>query len=98
MLEDKIYNYEKFFNRYPGFGGYLPSLDLSGDGDVNPKSNVLSSTENGELFWAIYGMVEVLDVRYASKKDLSSKWKSAYETMSKNSVAIFYEGDGKIRR
>ena len=50
------------------------------NGEVNPSADWLDrvpSLDNGELFWAMYGLVEVLDVRYPSHKTLKNRWESA---------------------
>ena len=99
MLTKKIDTYEKFDKQYPGFGGFLPWLSVV-DGVVTPTydwTNRVPSLDNGELFWAMYGLVEILDVRYPHQKSLRNRWEKAVQRMIKNSIHIFYEGTGRIR-
>ena len=79
MLVKKIESYEQFNSKYPGFGGFLPWLSVV-DGVVSPTggwTNRVPSLDNGELFWAMYGLVEVLDVRYPGHKSLRNRWEAA---------------------
>lgn len=57
---------------------------------------MVNSIDNGELFWAIYGLVDVFDMRYPGQKKLRNQFEDALVRMAKNSVPIFYQGDGKI--
>lgn len=61
LLTTKMNAYESFNTNYPGFGGFLPELYFNPN--PSPAGNSVSSLENGELFWAIYGLVQVLEVR-----------------------------------
>ena len=99
ILHRKINTYEAFDKKYPGYGGFLPFLTITGT-EVKPLGpdwdNMVDAKDNGELFWAIYGLIEILDVRYASHRDLKKRWETVMHKMIDNSVSIFYEGDGKI--
>jgi hypothetical protein len=55
------------------------------------------SLDNGQLFWAAYGLVQVLKRNYPDRQDLIQRWTKFYSTMAQNSIIIFYEGEGKIR-
>ena len=94
MLTLKISTYEDFNHRYPGYGGFLPDMEYA-DGIVKPYGdweNMLNSIHNGELFWAIYGLVEVLDVKHPSQKTLKKRWNDAMHRMIDTSIPIFYKG------
>jgi hypothetical protein len=59
MLKIKLDTFEKFHQEYPGFAGFLPSLSID-NGKVKPLHenwNVFSSSDNGQLFWSIYGLI-----------------------------------------
>lgn len=69
MLGVKLNTYEKFAKDYPGYGGFIPPYLEIRDDKVVPGgewANMVSAYDNGELFWAIYGLVEILDVKYPS--------------------------------
>jgi hypothetical protein len=55
------------------------------------------SLDNGQLFWAAYGLSHVLEEKHPEQIDLINRWNNFWKTMAKNSVKIFYEGNGKIR-
>ena len=46
--------------KYPGFGGFFPtSVSIRGVGDfmsIEPDTYDIPALENGQLFWAIYGL------------------------------------------
>jgi hypothetical protein len=63
MLELKISTYEAFNDKYPGFGGFLPWIAVDG-GIITPTwdfHNRVPSLDNGEYFWALYGITGVLE-------------------------------------
>lgn len=45
----------------------------------------------------MYGLVGVLETRYPNFRTLKDRWETFVQKMAKNSVAVFYEGAGKIR-
>jgi hypothetical protein len=98
-LTKKIATYEDFNKRYPGFGGFFPWMTVNGS-KVDPSSdwvNRVPSLDNGELFWAMYGLLEVLETKYPDQTSLIKKWTDAVNRMSVNSVKVFYEQGGNIR-
>ena len=99
MLNKKINSYESFNSKYPGYGGFLPWITVDG-ANVEPTydwKNRVPSLDNGELFWAMYGLVEILETKYPDQKVLIKKWNDAINRMATNSVKIFYEVGGLIR-
>ena len=59
MLTKKITTYEKFDQDYPGYGGFLPWVAVKQTG-VEPTwdwTTAVPSLDNGQLFWAAYGLV-----------------------------------------
>jgi hypothetical protein len=66
ILTKKIATYEDFNKKYPGFGGFFPWMTVNGS-KVDPSPdwvNKVPSLDNGELFWAMYGLLEVLETKY----------------------------------
>lgn len=62
ILGNKLQSYITFNQSYPGFGGFLPWFLANGT-ELQPTSdwvNRVPALDNSELFWAVYGLVEVL--------------------------------------
>jgi hypothetical protein len=98
LAEKKIDSYERFATKYPGFGGFLPWIKVSGT-DISPTSdwnNRVPSLDNGQLFWAAYGLAHVLETKY-SHLGLAERYNRFWRTMADNAITMFYEEDGKIR-
>ena len=49
------------------------------------------------MFWAVYGLVEVLETKYTHRFDLINRWKDFQNRMVRDSEKVFYDGDGKVR-
>jgi hypothetical protein len=70
------------------------------DGEVTPTEGWTSgvpSLDNGEWFWALYGLVSALESHYPEEIELIEQYSEVYQKMARNSVRMFYEGEGKIR-
>ncbi len=66
MVKTKIASYIEFGNKYPGFGGFLPWVAVDQNG-VNPTwdwTDRVPALDNGQLFWAAYGLTQVLESNY----------------------------------
>jgi hypothetical protein len=99
MITKKISTYEIFASEYPGYGGFLPWIAVNAD-SVTPTADWtqgIPALDNGQLFWAAYGLTHVLEQKYPEQVDLIARWNNFWMTMSENSATIFYEGNGKIR-
>ena len=73
LVKKKIDTYETFYKKYPGFGAFLPWIQIYDNGTVTPTwdwSNALPSLDNGQLFWAAYALVAVLEKEMPEEKDL----------------------------
>jgi hypothetical protein len=60
-------SFEDFNTKYPGFGGFLPWISVNA-GKVEPTydwQNRVPSLDNGEWFWSLYGLAEVLETKYS---------------------------------
>ena len=63
QLAIKVNSYDLFNCRYPGFGGYLPWVAVADDG-ISPQTGwerQVPALDNGQLIWAVYGLVAVMD-------------------------------------
>lgn len=59
--------------------------------------NTVPSLDNGQLFWAAYGLVQILKKNYQDQQDLITRWTNFYQRMAANSLTVFYQGGGYIR-
>lgn len=99
MLTTKIGTYEQFAQEYPGYGGFLPWLAVNST-TVAPTWDWMTGVpalDNGQLFWAAYGVSAVLEDKYPQQTELANRWTTFWKTMAQNSVKIFYDGNGGIR-
>ncbi|CAK63157.1 unnamed protein product (macronuclear) [Paramecium tetraurelia] len=99
LLNRKINTYEQFDKDYPGYGGFLPWVAVN-DGVVTPTwdwTDGVPSLDNGQLFWAAYAVVSVLETWYSDQDELIGRYTRFYQKMANNSITIFYEGNGMIR-
>ncbi len=66
MATLKIGTYEQFAKDYPGYGGFLPWMNVNPT-NVTPTWDWdyrVPSLDNGQLFWAAYGLAAVLEDKY----------------------------------
>ena len=63
QLAIKVNSYDLFDCRFPGFGGFLPWVAVQDDG-ISPQpgwETQVPALDNGQLIWAVYGLLEVMD-------------------------------------
>ncbi|KAK4934149.1 hypothetical protein LTR66_015704 [Elasticomyces elasticus] len=93
ILSNKLQSYLAFNSSYPGFGGYLPWF-LSNDTTLQPTSdfvNRVPGLDNGELLWAVYGLVEVLESSNdTSLQQLGTAWEAWLNYTKATAAPIFY--------
>lgn len=97
MLMTKITTYELFNATYPGYGGFMPWVNVSDSLLVNPLPSWMGSVpalDNGELAWAIYAVAKTLPSKYS---DIATRYWAYFQYMALNAIPIFYAGDGLIR-
>ncbi|MBV9080552.1 MAG: MFS transporter, partial [Elusimicrobia bacterium] len=98
---------------YRGFGGFIPWFDAvpTRVGDqlverIRPTSgwhDRVPSLDNGEFMWSLYFTYHVLEDAAASRPAdprlaaLAADYKAHFQRLAGNAVAMFYDGDGKIR-
>eukprot|EP01129_Flabellula_baltica_P008794 TRINITY_DN3526_c0_g1_i1.p1 TRINITY_DN3526_c0_g1~~TRINITY_DN3526_c0_g1_i1.p1 ORF type:complete len:477 (+),score=86.60 TRINITY_DN3526_c0_g1_i1:13-1443(+) len=95
ILEAKISTYEQFNVEFPGFGGFLPWYVNSNNG-IKPTwdfQDRVPGLDNGQLAWALEALTFVLD----DDTELYRRYQNYTSLLKKNSVLIFYNGDGYVR-
>jgi hypothetical protein len=101
-LGKKIASYEQFNEAYPGYGGFLPWFQITGEPGhrhMEPVSDWTTRTpslDNGQLGWAIYYVIPVLTK--LGEKDLAAKYQEQFDLMRKNVVKVFYDEEQKALR
>lgn|GEM_PF-2735755 len=104
ILTRKIFTYEKFNREYPGYGGFLPWYIIEADG-IRPAGSEDSlswdwrsrvpALDNGQLMWSLYLAYHALEEK--GHTELARRYRDYFRLMVRNSVMMFYDGDGKIR-
>ncbi|KAF2191459.1 putative GPI anchored protein [Zopfia rhizophila CBS 207.26] len=99
IMQKKLEAYLKFNQTYPGFGGFLPWF-VSNETDIRPTSdwvNRVPALDNGELLWAVYGVIEALDSSENSKyQRLAKQWQVWLDYAKHTSAEVFYNGTGRV--
>lgn len=90
---------ERFFNRYPGFGGFLPWYNLT-SGDLQPTNDFASRTpslDNGQLFWAAIALSHAWQTNFKdTNATLRDRWDNiTWKLMLKNARRVFYNETAK---
>eukprot|EP01121_Diplochlamys_sp_Union-15-3_P001464 TRINITY_DN11268_c0_g1_i1.p1 TRINITY_DN11268_c0_g1~~TRINITY_DN11268_c0_g1_i1.p1 ORF type:complete len:532 (+),score=71.97 TRINITY_DN11268_c0_g1_i1:51-1646(+) len=111
ILQAKIKSYQLFNTTYPGFGGYLPWYYITSSGVIpaNGWENRVPSLDNGEMIWAIYAIIQVLQsnlqqytlTQMSDKinlyQTLLSDYQDYFKMLAQNAKIMFYHGNGLIR-
>ena len=98
----KVQTLEEFFERMPGFGGYMPWVYQNGSRIV-PTNDFLDKTpalDNAELFWAAVALSHAWEQKHPDAyPELRERWSNiTWKLMLKNARKIFFnETTGKIR-
>ncbi|KAK5938720.1 hypothetical protein PMZ80_008912 [Knufia obscura] len=96
ILSSKLQTYLTFNNAYPGYGGFLP--DFRSDGtmmepthiDQASDSGKLSAADNGLLMWAVYGLINTLEMSgRPAMQQLGSSWARWFMYARANAKNIF---------
>ena len=98
LFERKLASYEKFDRDYPGFGGYIPWVEVGNDGmrPLPEWSHRVPALDNGELIWSLMAADQAL--RAAGKTQLAARVQAKLDRMAKNAGRMFFdERAGKIR-
>ncbi|KAL1966392.1 hypothetical protein VTN77DRAFT_4534 [Rasamsonia byssochlamydoides] len=101
ILETKLATYLKFNETYPGFGGFLPWYNNAKDvQDISPAwnwVNLVPALDNGELLWAVYSAIEVLENSpKESYQRLAQDWQRWLDYTKTTAAKIFYAGQGQV--
>lgn len=79
----------KFNREYPDYHGFLPWVDIRPNGTIAPANTKIPSLDNGQLTWALAGVVSVFE-NSQSAEDLEIK-KLAEKLLSFQNYAHFYD-------
>lgn len=93
ILNTKLQTYLNFNATYPGFGGFLPWF-LANETNIRPTSdwvNRVPALDNGELLWAVYGLVHVLHQSWRPEfRQLGDAWEGWLDYAKRNSARVCY--------
>lgn len=99
ILKTKLQTYLKFNATFPGYGGFLPWF-LANETDIQPTSdwvNRVPALDNGELIWAVYAAVDVLESSKDSEwRNLAKEWQKWLDYSAQNAARVFYNGTGRV--
>ena len=99
ILEQKLQTYLQFNRTYPGFGGYLPWYNNT-YATLSPTSdwvNRVPALDNGELLWAVYAAVQVLESSPKMHLQvLGQQWQTWLDYTKENAARVFYRGNGTV--
>lgn len=105
ILQKKISSYEKFNEKYPGFGGFLPRFLVSNEGmkptayESRPEwdwQDRIPGLDNGLLAWSLFFTSHILEKK--GFKKLAKRYHDYWTMLAKNSTPIFFDPKkGEIR-
>ncbi|OIW24776.1 putative GPI anchored protein [Coniochaeta ligniaria NRRL 30616] len=99
VLEKKLTAYLNFNETYPGFGGFLPWF-MSDQQTLSPTwdwVNRVPALDNGELLWAVYGMIQALENSSdQSYRKLAQGWSKWLDYTKSTAAKMFYTGNGNV--
>lgn len=97
ILEKKLESYQKFYEKYPGYGGFMPWYYIKEE--VTPTDSWFGRVpglDNGEWLWTLLLTEKAL--REKGHIELADKYALYIDMLRENTVKIFYdEKDGKVR-
>ena len=100
LMKQKLQTYLTFNKSFAGFGGYLPWYNNTGDKPLQPTSdwvNRVPGLDNGELLWAVYAAVQVLESSSKPQfQNLGSQWQVWLDYTKVYAAKIFYRGNGVV--
>lgn len=102
LLELKVATLEQFYNKYPGFAGFMPWVTVSAEGlaPAHDFQSRVPALDNGEMFWAALALSRVWSKNYPNTlPQLRRRFDSVFwQGMIKNARRVFFnETTHKIR-
>jgi hypothetical protein len=99
LLARKMDAYEAFNASYPGYGCFLPWVNVSSAG-LAPLSDWsdpyrVPGLDNGEWVWAIFAAAVALNGT-AGQAALAARYQAWFSCMAGNAKTIFYQGGGMV--
>lgn len=103
LLTLKMKGYTNFNKEYPAFGCYTPWITFDATtGTFLPLPdwmNRVPGLDNGEWFWSLYAIADMLEVQStkdASLQALAKQYRALVDCQIANTKLIFYQGDGLV--
>ncbi|KAK4561672.1 hypothetical protein LTR86_004351 [Recurvomyces mirabilis] len=100
IMKQKLASYLFFNQTFPGFGGFLPWFNNTLGQPLRPTSdwvNRVPALDNGELLWAVYAAVHVLqNSPDPAFRTLGASWQSWLDYTKFHATSIFYRGNGVV--
>ncbi len=99
VMQQKLATYLTFNKTYPGFGGLLPWYNNT-YATLAPTDDWVDRVpglDNGELLWAVYGAVQVLQSSSRPRyRELGDQWNAWLDYAKVHVAKMFYHGDGTV--
>ncbi|KAH7420027.1 putative GPI anchored protein [Cadophora sp. MPI-SDFR-AT-0126] len=99
IMSLKLKNYLKFNESFPGFGGFIPWF-LGDEKEIRPTDDWVDrvpALDNGELLWAVYGLVQVLETSHDRRRlALAKSWQAWLDYTKSTATKVFYDGGGRV--
>ncbi|KAK5071217.1 hypothetical protein LTR64_007721 [Lithohypha guttulata] len=95
ILTTKLNTYTAFNQSFPGYGGFLPGLEVN-SAIARPSydwRNKVSAADNGRLLWAVYALIHVLQASDRSEfQQLGGNWMQWFLYARRNAKTVFMQG------
>jgi hypothetical protein len=99
VMKQKLATYLTFNESFPGFGGILPWYNNT-NAAIEPTGDWVDripGLDNGELLWAVYGAVQVLQSSSRPQyRNLGDQWQNWLDYAKVYVGKMFYHGNGKV--
>ena len=89
LLEAALRTYEEFAARHPEYRGFVPWGELSAARGLHPTTAILPALDNGQLTWALAGLVGALE--RSSEPDDQALARRAQALLDREAYGLFYD-------
>ena len=94
LLTQTLMSLRDFIKAYPDYGGFIPWVDIRPNGTIAPANAKIPSLDNGQLTWALAGVVAAFeDSPQPRLKELASL---AAAILQSQDYAKFYDPEKKL--
>ncbi|KYQ92213.1 hypothetical protein DLAC_07059 [Tieghemostelium lacteum] len=98
ILYRKIQTYENWNRTFPGYGGFMPWVNVN-DSGIYPIAGYWSSNvpglDNGEMIWGIYAVYNKL-YELGFYDDLAERYENYFKYLISTAKLVFYQTPGYI--